>query len=80
MWIGARQEHGIAAVLSGDTAMQTAYTSGDPLPRLCHAGWSRSVDATKHSHGPQRELFKQCALAVAYGMEAKGWRAASVSR
>jgi DNA polymerase I-like protein with 3'-5' exonuclease and polymerase domains len=28
--------------------------------------------ATKYSHGPTRELFKQCALAVAYGMEAEG--------
>ncbi|WP_083519252.1 DNA polymerase [Bradyrhizobium jicamae] len=30
------------------------------------------ADATKHSHGAIRELFKQCALAVAYGMEAEG--------
>ena len=26
-------------------------------------------DATKVTHGPQRELFKQCMLAVQYGME-----------
>jgi DNA polymerase I len=30
------------------------------------------ADATKKSHEPTRELFKQCALAVAYGMEAEG--------
>jgi DNA polymerase I len=28
-------------------------------------------DATKTTHGPQRELFKQCVLAVQYGMEAQ---------
>src|SRR5262249_22306598 len=28
-------------------------------------------DATKATHGPQRELCKQCVLAVQYGMEAE---------
>ena len=28
-------------------------------------------DATKETHGAQRELCKQCVLGVAYGMEAK---------
>ena len=26
----------------------------------------------RHTHGPQRELFKACVLAVQYGMEAEG--------
>jgi DNA polymerase I-like protein with 3'-5' exonuclease and polymerase domains len=30
------------------------------------------ADATKETHGAQRELFKQCVLGVAYGMEARG--------
>ena len=30
------------------------------------------ADATKASHGPARELFKQCAAGVTYGMEAEG--------
>ena len=67
-----QQEHGIAAVLSGDTAMQAAYTSGDPYLAFAKQAGAVPADATKHTHGPQRELFKQCALAVAYGMEAEG--------
>ena len=31
-------------------------------------------DATKATHGAQRELFKQCMLAVQYGMEGNPWR------
>ena len=68
----SQQEHGIAAVLSGDTAMQAAYTSGDPYLAFAKQAGAVPSDATKHSHGPQRELFKQCALALAYGMEAEG--------
>jgi DNA polymerase family A len=67
-----QQEHGIAAVLSGDIAMQAAYTSGDPYLAFAKQAGAVPSDATKHTHGSQRELFKQCALAVAYGMEAEG--------
>jgi hypothetical protein len=67
-----QQEHGIAAVLSGDNAMQAAYLSGDPYLEFAKQAGAVPADATKHSHGPARELFKQCALAVAYGMEADG--------
>ena len=68
----SQQEHGIAAKLSGDTAMQAAYLSGDPYLEFAKQAGAVPPDATKHTHGPQRELFKQCALAVAYGMEAEG--------
>ena len=66
-----QQEFGIAAALSGDAAMQAAYRSGDPY--LAFAKQARAVptNATKATHGPQRELFKQCVLAVQYGMEAE---------
>jgi DNA polymerase I len=67
-----QQEHGIAAVLSGDTAMQAAYTSGDPYLAFAKQAGAVPSDATKYSHQSERELFKQCALAVAYGMEAEG--------
>jgi DNA polymerase I-like protein with 3'-5' exonuclease and polymerase domains len=67
-----QQEHGIAAVLSGDRAMQAAYLSGDPYLEFARQAGAVAADATKQSHGPIRELFKQCALAVAYGMEAEG--------
>lgn len=64
----SQQEFGIAAALSGDPNMIEAYQSGDPY--LTFAKQARAVpsDATKKSHGPQREQFKACALAVQYGM------------
>jgi DNA polymerase I len=67
----AQQEVGIAAALSGDTALQEAYLSGDCY--LTFAKQARAVppDATKSSHGAQRELFKQCTLGTQYGMEAE---------
>ena len=67
-----QQEHGIAAVLSGDPAMQAAYVSGDPYLQFAKQAGAVPADATKRSHQAERELFKQCALAVAYGMEADG--------
>ena len=66
-----QQEHGIAAALSGDRAMQAAYRSADPYLEFAKQAGAVPADATKHSHGPTRELFKQCALATAYGMEAE---------
>jgi hypothetical protein len=66
-----QQEHGIAAALAGDSAMQAAYLSGDPYLEFAKQAGAVPAGATKHSHGPTRELFKQCALAVAYGMEAE---------
>lgn len=67
----SQQEFGIAGALSGDTAMQEAYRSGDPY--LTFAKQARAVpdNATKASHPGPRELFKQCVLATQYGMEAE---------
>ena len=67
-----QHEHGIGAKLSGDTAMQAAYLSGDPYLAFAKQAGAVPPDATKRTHSPQRELFKQCVLAVAYGMEAEG--------
>ena len=67
----AQQEFGIAAALSGDVAMQNAYRSGDPYLAFAKQAGAIPQDATKETHGTQRELFKQCALAVMYGMEAE---------
>jgi hypothetical protein len=66
-----QQEFGIAAALSGDVAMQAAYQTQD-----CYLAFAKQVgavpaDATRGSHGQQRELFKQCTLAVQYGMGAE---------
>ena len=66
-----QQEHGIAAVLSGDAAMQAAYLSGDPYLEFAKQAGAVPADATKKTHSAERELFKQCVLAVAYGMEAE---------
>jgi hypothetical protein len=66
----AQQEFGIAAALSGDQAMQAAYRSGDCYLAFAKQAGAIPTDATKQTHGPVRELFKQCTLAVQYGMEA----------
>jgi DNA polymerase-1 len=65
----SQQEFGIAAALSGDFAMQEAYRSGDPYLAFAKQAGAMPTDATKESHGLQRELFKLCALGVQYGME-----------
>jgi len=65
----SQQEFGIAAALSGDTAMQDAYRSGDPYLAFAKQAGLVPQDATKATHGPQRELCKQCVLAVQYGMQ-----------
>jgi hypothetical protein len=68
----SQQEFGIAAALSGDTAMQAAYRSGDPYLTFGKQAGVIPADATKASHPSERELFKQCVLATQYGMEAEG--------
>ena len=67
----SQQEFGIAAALSGDAAMQAAYRSGDPYLAFAKQAGAAPADATRKTHEPTRELFKQCVLAVQYGMEAK---------
>jgi DNA polymerase I len=67
----SQQEFGIAAALSGDVAMMAAYQSGDPYLAFAKQAGAVPGDATKKTHGAQRELFKQCVLAVQYGMEAE---------
>jgi hypothetical protein len=66
----SQQEFGIAAALSGDAAMQAAYRSGDPYLAFAKQAGAVPADATRKTHEPTRELFKQCVLAVQYGMEA----------
>jgi hypothetical protein len=64
----SQQEFGIAAALSADTNMMTAYQSGDPYLAFAKQCGAVPADATKQSHSAQRELFKACVLAVQYGM------------
>jgi DNA polymerase I len=67
----SQQEFGIAAALSGDPAMQDAYRSGDPYLTFAKQSGAVPADATKQTHGAIRELYKQCVLAVQYGMGAE---------
>lgn len=65
----SQQEFGIAAALSGDQRMMEAYSSGDPYLTFAKQAGSVPADATKATHGPQRDQFKACVLAVQYGMQ-----------
>ena len=65
-----QQEFGIAAALSDDPAMKEAYLSGDPYLAFAKQAGAAPQDATKSSHREVRERFKQCILAVQYGMGA----------
>jgi DNA polymerase I-like protein with 3'-5' exonuclease and polymerase domains len=67
----SQQEFAIAARLSGDPAMLAAYESGDPYLEFAKQSGAVPPDATKESHNAERELHKQCVLAVQYGMEAE---------
>jgi hypothetical protein len=64
----SQQEFGIAAYLSGDSNMIAAYLSGDPYLTFGKQVGLIQPDGTKRSHKFQRELCKQCILAVQYGM------------
>ena len=63
-----QQEFGIAAALSGDANMIAAYESRDPYLAFGKQSGAVPLDASKDTHGPQREQFKACVLAVQYGM------------
>ena len=67
-----QQEFGIAAALSRDPLMQTAYASRDPYLAFAKQAGAVPQNATKASHKSERELYKACVLAVQYGMSAEG--------
>ncbi len=64
----SQQEIGIAAALSGDAAMMAAYESDDFYLSFAKQAGAVPKDATKESHGKERNQFKTCVLAVQYGM------------
>lgn len=64
----SQQELAIAAALSGDAVMQEAYLSGDFYMTFAIQSGAAPASATKASHPEVRERYKQCALAVLYGM------------
>jgi DNA polymerase I len=64
-----QQEFGIAAALSGDENMKSAYQSGDPYLAFAKQAKAVPPEATKKTHRAIRDLYKQCVLGVQYGME-----------
>lgn len=66
-----QQEFGIAAALSGDEVMKTAYRSGDPYLAFAKQAGAIPETGTKESHPAERDMFKACVLAVQYGMGAE---------
>lgn len=64
----SQQEFGIAAARSRDQNMQQAYKSGDPYLAFAKQAGAVPQNATAQSHSAARALFKQCVLAVQYGM------------
>jgi DNA polymerase I len=64
----SQQEFGIAAALSGDERMKAAYATGDVYLAFAKQSGAVPLDATADSHPQEREQFKQCVLAVQYGM------------
>jgi DNA polymerase I-like protein with 3'-5' exonuclease and polymerase domains len=62
------QEIGIAAALSGDENLKTAYLDGDPYLSFGKQCGYLPPDATKQTHSAKRELLKQCVLGINYGM------------
>ena len=68
----SQQELAIAAVLSGDEAMQAAYLSGDPYLEFAKQAGARA--GRRHQENPRRRCASCSSNAcwrVAYGMEAK---------
>jgi len=66
-----QQEFGIAGALSKDPNMMAAYSSGDPYLTFAKQAGAVPENATKKTHALEREQFKQCVLAVQYGMGAE---------
>ena len=70
------QEVGIAAALSGDSLLMEGYRSGDPYLAFAKQIGAVPTDATKATHGPERERFKAVVLGVNYGMRERTLAAA----
>ena len=64
------QEAYIAPILSGDTELLRAYTSGDPYLAFAKATGAAPASATKNSHKAIRTLYKSTVLGLQYGMGA----------
>jgi DNA polymerase-1 len=74
-----QQEFGIAAALSGDANMLAAYQSGDSYLAFAKQACAVPQDATKATHGAQRELFKQCVRPCNTAWKSARWLSASAN-
>ena len=72
MWIGRSRNSASRPPCLAMRPCRRLTGRGDPYLAFAKQAGAVPADATKATHGPQRELFKQCVLAVQYGMEAKG--------
>lgn len=68
----AKQEPGIASVLSGDEALRQAYKGEDLYLATAKACGMAPKHATKESHKSVRNAFKTVVLATMYGMTSRG--------
>ena len=68
----SQQELAIAAALSGDKAMQDCYLAGDFYLTFAKMAGAVPKDATKQTHGAERDQFKTVALGVLYGLSGEG--------
>jgi hypothetical protein len=68
-----QQEFGIAAALSRDPAMMAAYESGDPYLAFAKDAGAIPPEGTRSTHPKIREIYKECCLAVMYGMGAESF-------
>lgn len=67
----SQQEFGIAAALSGDANMRKSYLARDPYLEFAKLAKAVPDSATKEDYPKEREQFKECVLAVQYGMGAE---------
>jgi DNA polymerase I len=68
----SQQEIGIAAALSGDTALQQAYLSGDAYFGFAKQAGAVPPDAEARDHKGIRNSYKQTMLGIQYGQQAWG--------
>jgi hypothetical protein len=69
-WVS--QEPGLAAGLSQDPALIADYQSGDMHMRFAIRAGLAPQWATKHSHGPLRDMLKPVSIGVNYGISKYG--------
>ena len=68
----SQQELAVAAYLSGDTAMQQAYQSGDFYLAFAIRAGAAPPHATKETHAAVRDRFKIVCLGVLFGLSEYG--------